>query len=201
MRVLYCAYVLTDDNEPFRFELKEVTIKSISDNGRIETEYPCFYGAMKATTLLNGSSELETGIEYSVGNSFVYYSTSYEDCMNFLVQKREEAFEKYRLILEKANTLYNKLSKSEIKKNVKSENPNGLKKYSLWIEGYSATGNDGTAQYLGEFEGASFNDACDNWAKTIETPELYKSGTDEYRPSYWACHIFDNEMDARKSFV
>lgn len=75
-----------------------------------------------------------------------------------------------------------------------------IKKYSLWMEGYSVTGNSSTAQYLGEFKGTSFNDACDNWAKTIEEPEYYKPGTDKYRPSYWACYIFDNEIDAKKSF-
>lgn len=200
MNALYLAYVLTNDNEPFQFLLKEISIKSISDNGAIETEYPCFYGLMKPTTFLNGSSELKTDAEYSVGNSSVYYSASYEDCMKFLVQKREEVFKKYRIMLEKANTIYEKFSNSEIKKNVKSENSNGLKKYSLWMEGYAVTGNESTAQYLGEFEGNSFNDACDNWAKTIENPELYKSGTSEHSPSHWACRIFDNEMDARKSF-
>jgi hypothetical protein len=68
------------------------------------------------------------------------------------------------------------------------------------MEGYSATGQSSTAIYLGEFEGDSFNDACDNWSKTIKQPEYYKSGTDKHRPSYWACKIFDNEIDARKSF-
>lgn len=72
--------------------------------------------------------------------------------------------------------------------------------YSLWSEGYSATGGSATAQFEGIFEGTSFNDACDNWAKTLEQPEYYRPGTDKSRPSYWGCRIFDNETDARKSF-
>jgi len=196
LRVLYHAYVLTDDKEPFRFELKEIPVKSITENGEIETEYPCFYGLIKSTTCLNGSSELKTDKEYSSGNSYVYFSTSYENCMVFLVKKRQEMFEKYKDMLHKASELFVKLSKSGIKTDVKNED----NKYSLWMEGFSVTGNSSIAQYLGEFEGNSFNDACDNWSKTIARPDLYEPGTDERRPSYWGCKIFDNEMDARKSF-
>lgn len=72
--------------------------------------------------------------------------------------------------------------------------------YPLWIEGYEVTGNSATASYLGVFEGKTFNEACDNWAKTIEQPEYYKSGNERQKPNYWACKIFENELEARKSF-
>lgn len=91
--------------------------------------------------------------------------------------------------------LHQRLSESEIEKYIE-----GNRKYSLWIEGYAVTGNFSNAEYLGEFEGDTFNDACDNWAKTIRQPEYYKPGTDKYRPSYWGCRIFGNEADARRSF-
>lgn len=196
MDILYYAYVLTDDNEPFRFELMENPIKNILDNGTIETKYPCFYGVVKATNFINGSSDVKTEVEYSEGNSFVYFSTLYDNCMNFLVKKREETYKKYRDMLRSVNKFHEKFLDSEIQKHIKD----GVKKYSLWQEGYSATGQSSTAIYLGEFEGDSFNDACDNWSKTIKQPEYYKPGNDKHRPSYWACKIFDNEIDARKSF-
>ena len=35
--------------------------------------------------------------------------------------------------------------------------------YEIWIEGYGCTGNYSKAQKLGEGEGKSFKDACDNF--------------------------------------
>lgn len=197
MDKLYQSYVLTDDKEPFRFELKEITVKSISENGTIETKYPCFYGVMKCTNHINGSGEIKTDKEYSSGHSYVYYSISYEKCMEYLANKRQELFQKYQKMSEEVSAFYKKIMESEIKNHINSKT---IKKYSLWMEGYSATGQSSTAEFLGVFDGVSFNDACDNWSKTIKQPEYYKPGTDEHRPSYWACKIFDNEIDARKSF-
>lgn len=196
MNILYCGYVLTDDNKPFRFELKENRVMNISADGTVETEYPCFYGVIKATNFINGSSDVKTEVEYSVGNSSVYFSTVYDNCMNFLVKKREETYKKYSDMLHYINEFHEKFLNSEIQKDIKD----GVKKYSLWQEGYSVTGQSSTAIYLGEFEGTSFYDACDNWAKTLKEPKYYKTGTHKSRPSYWACRIFDNEIDARKSF-
>lgn len=198
MDILYCTYVLTDGEKPFKFELRENPIKNISNDGTIETEYPCLYGCIKSGKLLNGSGDLKTDVEYSAENSYVYFSTDYDKCMRFLVDKREETYKKYKDMLYKVSKFHEKFLNSEIQKHIN----NGVKKYSLWREGYAATGQSSTATYLGEFEGSSFNDACDNWAKTLDEESLkyYKPGTDERRPSYWACRIFDNEMDARKSF-
>lgn len=72
------------------------------------------------------------------------------------------------------------------------------KVFSLWSEGYAATGSSSTADFLGNFEADSFAEACDKWAKTLEQPEYYKrNGDNAY---YWGCRIFDNEADARRSF-
>lgn len=197
MLKLYQSYVLTDDKEPFKFELKEIPINSISKNGTIETKYPCFYGAMKCTNHINGSGDIKTDTEYFAGNSFVYFSMSYAKCMDYLAQKREELFQKYQKMLLELNKFHEKFLSSEIKDSV-SRGEIGM--YPLWEEGYSITGNSSTASYLGVFEGKTFNEACDNWSKTIKQPEHYKAGNDVHRPSYWACKIFDNEIDARKSF-
>lgn len=175
MKVLYYAYVLMDEDKQFCFELNENPIKNISDEGTIETQYPCIYGNMKSTKYIDGLSEIKTGIEYSSGKSSAYFSKSYENCVNFLVQKREQALKKYRDLLKATNNFYEKFSRSEIQKNIKC----GVKKYSLWKEGYLITGNTSTAQYLGDFEGKSFNDACDNWAKTIDEPQYYLTGTNK----------------------
>lgn len=197
MGILYYAYALTDDNKPFSFKLMENPIKNISRNGTIETVYPCFYGVIKATNFINGSSDVKTEVEYSAGNSFVYFSMSYAKCMDYLAQKREVLFQKYQKMLSELNEFHRKFLSSGIKDYVDRKE---IGMHPLWSEGYSITGNSSTASYLGVFEGETFNEACDNWSKTLEQPENYESGTDEYKPSCWACHIFDNEIDARKSF-
>lgn len=197
MQKLYQSYVLTDDKEPFKFELKEIPIKSISLNGTIETKYPCFYGVMICTNYINGSGKIKTETEYSAGNSFVYYSMSYKNCMDYLAKKREELFQKYQKMLCELNRFYDKFLASEIKDFVDRKE---IGMYPLWIEGYEVTGNSATASYLGVFEGKTFNEACDNWEKTIEQPEYYKSGNERQKPNYWACKIFENELEARKSF-
>jgi hypothetical protein len=86
------------------------------------------------------------------------------------------------------------------------------KEYEIWIEGYAATGESSTASYIGKAMGDTFEDACNNF----EYPEdefnmgikVHSKGEklplDEKghggKPSIWACRLFDNEADARKSF-
>lgn len=196
MNILYYAYILISDNEPFKFEVGEIPIIKVFDDGSIETARAFFYGAFDSTNQINGSSGVKTETEYSVGDSYTYFSTDYQKCMDFIIEKREKMWEKYRNTINFANKLKDKLLESPIAKHLES----GRNKYSLWMEGFQATGQSSTAQYLGDFEGNSFNDACDNWANTIDEPKYYKSGNDECRPSYWACRIFDNENDARNCF-
>lgn len=200
MQKLYLAYALYDDKIPFKFEVREIPIKSIHKDGTIETDWPCFYGIADYTNYINGSSEIRTETEYASGNSFVYYSESCEKCMRYLVDKRNGLFDKYESMLASAHELHKKLMDSTIQKNIQDELPAGGKQYSLWLSGFIATGNSARASYEGEFEGISFDDACDNWAKTAVEPEYYTPGTDKHRPKYWACKFFDNERDARKSF-
>jgi hypothetical protein len=78
-----------------------------------------------------------------------------------------------------------------------SSAPPALKTFDLWMEGYRATGDHGTAQYLGKVEAKTFQEACDVFCKErMAEPWLY----DATRRTYWGCQIFDNEADARKRF-
>ena len=69
-------------------------------------------------------------------------------------------------------------------------------KYEVWMEGYAATGDCGTATRLGSFEAASFKQACE---KAIQVNKMQKH-YDPSRNTYWGCRMFDNERAARKSF-
>lgn len=67
------------------------------------------------------------------------------------------------------------------------------KQYEIWSEGYVATGERAQAFYHGIGYGTTFQEACDNFFGDNET---YSS----HNLSYWACKLFDNGTDARRSF-
>ena len=79
------------------------------------------------------------------------------------------------------------------------------KQYKIWVEGFSATGQHSTAQYLGTQAADSFREACDMyylakakesyWKNTVLDPN-YNSEIG----SYWGCKLFDNEAEARRRF-
>jgi len=85
-----------------------------------------------------------------------------------------------------------------------------MKEFEIWSEGYAATGERGFAMLHGKFPGETFDDAVEyanehaNLGAEKVTRERYRS--DEHykdrRSNWhiWACMLFDNEADARKSF-
>lgn len=71
-----------------------------------------------------------------------------------------------------------------------------MNEYEVWSEGYRVSGNECDATFHGVFKGATFSDACAEFAKTISRPGDF----DPERLTYWGCELFDNEEDARRSF-
>lgn len=71
--------------------------------------------------------------------------------------------------------------------------------YEIWSEGYAASGDRGTAIFFGKEEGATFQEACDKFFAEYKKEESIKN-YDPKRLTYWACRLYDNETDARKSF-
>lgn len=74
--------------------------------------------------------------------------------------------------------------------------------FTLWAEGYAATGEHGTASVIGESWGKSLDDAVWRLLRNNPSPHLhtYLRRSDDGTWTYWGCRIFDNETDARKSF-
>ena len=67
------------------------------------------------------------------------------------------------------------------------------KTFEIWSEGYIITGGRGTALFHGKIKANSFKEACD----------ILFDDDKFYNPknlTYWGCRLFDNEIDARKSF-
>jgi len=86
------------------------------------------------------------------------------------------------------------------------------KEYEIWIEGFIATGQSQRASFIGKAKGNNFKEACksfrypENIIREYDGELIVKKGTklklDKHykHPSIWACRLFDNEKDARKSF-
>lgn len=71
-----------------------------------------------------------------------------------------------------------------------------VKPYTVWMEGFAATGQNSRASLVGTVEATSFQEACE---------KLYETATDKSywnkeKTAIWGCRLFDNEADARKSF-
>lgn len=71
-----------------------------------------------------------------------------------------------------------------------------LREWDIWMEGYSATGEHGTAHKVATVTARTFRSACKKWAAKTDQPSLFN----ERSLSYWSCGLYDNEADARKTF-
>lgn len=78
--------------------------------------------------------------------------------------------------------------------------------YQIWMEGYAATGERSDAQYIGKSQGETFEEAVLNYRDQEGNPikiDRNQDGTPRIFGGHlciWACRLFDNEEDARKSF-
>lgn len=71
----------------------------------------------------------------------------------------------------------------------------------VWSEGYVITGNSSKAQFHGEVFADNLIDAAEKLGINLDkNPDGSYRLDEKGRPSVWACTIFDNEADARKSF-
>jgi hypothetical protein len=80
----------------------------------------------------------------------------------------------------------------------------------IWMEGYCATGESSTANMINQYHADSFDEAMKLYmedhpgdVEVKKTPKNMKSVRDEsFTKEYriWACRLFDNETNARKSF-
>ena len=80
----------------------------------------------------------------------------------------------------------------------------GLKPFSVYSEGYAATGEHGGATSHGTHWGRDFNDAIERWKREDHSAARYLSkrtnSLGHVTWTYWGCKLFDNLHDAQKSF-
>ncbi len=83
--------------------------------------------------------------------------------------------------------------------------------FEIWVEGYAATGEHGTAQMIGTGTGDTFDEAVQDYMKWNPKHGIKENGRGRYvsdeayknrRSNWniWGCNLYDNEADARKSF-
>lgn len=78
-----------------------------------------------------------------------------------------------------------------------------MREFEIWSEGYAATGEHQPAVFEGKVTAETFDQAVINLLghrldKDADQPDGYRRRSG--RLCIWACEIFDNEADARKSF-
>lgn len=70
--------------------------------------------------------------------------------------------------------------------------------WSIWSEGYAATGESGSAACHGVFWAETFEGAVEKWMGTLD--QHSKDCVDIINLTFWGCRLFDNLDDARKSY-
>lgn len=86
-----------------------------------------------------------------------------------------------------------------------------VQEFEIWMEGYAATGEHGTAQMIGKGLGKTFDEAVKDFMSKNPRRGIEENGRNRYMSedayknrrsnwNIWACNLFDNETDARKSF-
>jgi len=74
--------------------------------------------------------------------------------------------------------------------------PKNKKSFEIWVEGYAATGECGTADLMGYGQGVDFCAACIAFFEDHKSKHLF----DSEALTYWGCKLFDNQKDAQKMF-
>ena len=77
-----------------------------------------------------------------------------------------------------------------------------MKTYSIYIEGYCTTGQFAKARFVGTVEADNFLDAsekaCISAYGYLQTKEYFCIV--DGKAYFWGCQLFDNLLDAQKSF-
>lgn len=66
--------------------------------------------------------------------------------------------------------------------------------FDIWVEGYATTGDRSPCRHVcSGIEAETFEEACQ---KVFQGDTYYNSSSN----THWGCQLFDNQVDASKSF-
>lgn len=74
-----------------------------------------------------------------------------------------------------------------------------LKQFDIWSEGYVDNGGRADATYFGSYVAKSFDDAIQMHMNSSPNDARFFRKSETHW-SFWGCRLFDNEVEARKSF-
>ncbi len=141
-------------------------------------------------------------IIYNEGVSYLYVHTVHQlldaiDIIDIDIFNREGKMNKRVITEQELN--YNNLGKP-IDNTFKKESSN-LQEFEIWMEGYAATGQSGTARLIGKGKGVNFDEAVrDYMSRTPGNGIEQRLVKEKIIWSIWACSLYNNEKDARKAF-
>ena len=75
-----------------------------------------------------------------------------------------------------------------------------MKTFEIWTEGYVVPECHARAWMIGIQEAETFEQACDLFIERHPEYKKYYRKDKDGNPIIWGCRLFDNEIDARKSF-
>lgn len=97
----FSAYVITNPDRPFKFEIEELEIKNVFPDGTIELKNPYFYCKNDSTYYFGGSSGHRINEECNLTYGMALYSTNELDCKDFISRKMREMDEQWRKIYKR----------------------------------------------------------------------------------------------------
>lgn len=105
---LYYGFVKINPDEPFRFEVEEVEIKEVYQDGTIETKELYFISSLNCTHYFGGCSGERLGKVLKIKDHMsIIYSTNKQECIDFVIAKRKE-------VSEMADNLLKRLNQSKV---------------------------------------------------------------------------------------
>jgi hypothetical protein len=75
-----------------------------------------------------------------------------------------------------------------------------MKEIEIWMEGFVITGQSSTAKKIGTYEADSLDEAVRKYTKDHPDSTVDFNRYGKGKHAIWACQLFDNESEARKSF-
>lgn len=75
-----------------------------------------------------------------------------------------------------------------------------MTEFEIWMEGYRATCEHGTAHFVGLSRGFDFEDAVRRWYAHPTRATRAAKFFDQQTLSYWGCRLFPTEKEARKAY-
>jgi len=192
-------------------ELKDMLLKKgLTDEGAVKAGYrriPRKAGTLSTVVRLDKSQADMINLGYKDSDGIMMLPFVFK-------QITDDMYEMVHLIDVKQG-LYERLFTLSVDEHINPPRKGDKREIQLWMEGYAATGESGTAQFIGLYKAYDFDDAVRQYIEdhpefkenalpsrytreSFSSDEAFASRRSNWK--IWGCALFDNEADARKAF-